>query len=544
MFKTSQLWQLGILAVLIFFSFYFALGSYTLLNNNEGLYASIAKYMLQNKAFIIPHLNCVPYIEKPPLLYWLLSLSFSICGFTAFAARFVTATSAALLCCTTLYFTYKINQLKIGITATLIFASSIGISIIARMVYFDMLLSFLIATALFAWFYWYETQKVAALRIGYAFLGLAVLTKGLVAIVLIAGTFGAFLLVEKSFREHCQRMVDWPGIILFLSIVLPWHITAIIQHKGFFWHYIISEHFLRFFNLREPHDYYHGPIYYYLPRILIYLFPWSFFTPLVFLKTHSPKLTKLLRFSWCWLLIPLLFFSLSSAKANYYMIVSMPTFTIILGTKLTTLFASKHTRYFTGAVVLFLFATAIGLALIFVEVLAKYPTIITCEKTIIATIMYGLTTGIISLIFLNQPQVATIALAGLIIPITIATTTVLKTINPEISSAQAGIYLTQNHKNNPVYLYQDFENISALAFYTNTCFKIIDSQSNDLYYGSQLHPQWFLTQQEFLHTSTKPCYIVVPNKKLEKFFQNIDPTKFPTLQKYNDLTIIHYQPRK
>lgn len=540
MFKTLQLqaWQLVILIILIFFSFYFALGSYTLLNNNEGLYASIAKYMLQNKAFIIPHLNCVPYIEKPPLLYWLLSLSFSIFGFTAFAARFVTATSATLLCCAIVYFTHKINQLKIGITAALIFASSIGISIIARMVYFDMLFSLLIATALFAWFYWYETQKVTALRIGYTFLGLAVLAKGLVAIVLIVGTFIAFLLVEKSLRKYLKRMADLLGIVLFLGTVLPWHIAAIIQHKGFFWNYFISEHFLRFFSLREPHDYYHGPIYYYLPRILIYLFPWSFFTPLAFLKTNSPNLTKLLRFSWCWLLIPLLFFSLSSAKANYYMIVSMPAFTIILGTKLTTLFASKQARFFNGAVVLFLFATAIGLALIFVEALAKFPTIITCEKTIIATIMYGLTTGIIAIIYLRQPQVATIALAGLIIPITIATTTILKTINSEISSAQAGIYITQNHQNNPVYLYQDFENISALAFYSNTCFKMIDSHSSDLYYGSRLpqYQQWFLTHQEF--RQTKPCYIVVPNKKLEKFYQNLDPTKFSVLQKFNDLTIL------
>ena len=145
--RQYQIWY-PILATLIFFSFYFAIGDYTLLNNNDGLYASIAKHMLLTKSFIIPYLNCVPYIEKPPLLYWLLASSFSIFGFTAFAARFVTATSATLLCFAMLYFTHKIKLSKVGIMATLIFASSIGVSIIARMVYFDMLLSFLIASTL------------------------------------------------------------------------------------------------------------------------------------------------------------------------------------------------------------------------------------------------------------------------------------------------------------------------------------------------------------------------------------------------------------
>lgn len=541
--QNYKIWHLVILALLMFFSFYFALGNYALLNNNEGLYASIAKHMLQNKAFIIPYLNCVPYIEKPPLLYWLLSLSFSVYGFTAFAARFVTATSATLLCFSILYFARKIKQPKIGITATLIFASSIGVSIIARMVYFDMLFSFLIGGTLFCWFHWYETQKTVALRIGYILLGFAILTKGLVAIILTCGSFGAFLLLEKSFWKHLRLALDGPGVLLFLAVVLPWHITAIIQHKNFFWHYFINEHFLRFLDLREPHDYYHGPIYYYLPRILIYLFPWSFFTPLIFLRTKhsSPIEQKLLRFSWCWLLLPLAFFSFSSAKANYYMIVSMPALAIILGAKLNAFFASKQRRFFNIATTLFLFATAAGLGLAFVESLAKFPEIMACEKTILATIMYGLTTGIISLIFIHQPQVAAIALAGLIIPISVATTSILKSINEDISAEKTGIYLAQNTKTNPVYLYQDFENISAIAFYSNVCFKIIDSQSSDLYYGSQLpqFKQWFLTKKEFLQeTKNMPFYGVIPNKKLEQFYQNIDTPKLSILKQYQELTII------
>ena len=541
--KNQHLILYLIILLLMFFSFYFAIGDYPLLNNNDGLYASIAKQMLLNKAFIIPYLNCVPYIEKPPLLYWLLASSFYIFGFTAFDARFVTASCASILCIAMLYFSHKLKLAKVGILATLIFASSIGVSIIARMVYFDMLFSLLIGATLLCLFYWYETQKTIFLRIAYLLLGLAILTKGLVAIVLICGSFGLFLLVERSFWKTLRLAIDWPGIALFLAIVLPWHIAASLQHKGFFWNYIIGEHFLRFLNLREPHDYYQGPIYYYFPRILIYLFPWSVFAPLVFLrpKNLSSIEKKFLHFSWCWLLLPLAFFSLSSAKANYYIIVSMPALAFMLSTYLNSWFATNHAKLFNISVTLILFATATVLALSFVAFLPSFPAISGTEKLILVTIVYAAVAGILALVFICQPRVTAVLLAGLIIPIAITATSVLKLISDDISAAKTGTYLAENNKGNSVYLYQDFENFSALSFYSNSCFKIIDSKSSDLYYGAHLpeFKQWFLTKEEFSQeTKHKPFYVVVPNKKLEQFYQNITAAKASVLQKFKELTVI------
>lgn len=540
--KQPKTWYL-ILSTLAFFSFYFAIGNYALLNNNEGLYASIAKHMLLSKSFIIPYLNCVPYIEKPPLLYWLLASSFSVFGFTAFAARFVTATSATLLCITMLYFTNKIKLQKIGIISTLIFVSSIGVSVITRMVYFEMLLTLLVSSTLLCLFYWYETQKIIALRLAYILLGLAILSKGLIAIILVCGSFALFLLLEKSFWQHLRKSLDFLGITLFLSIVLPWHITAAIEHKGFLWNYIVGEHFLRFLSLREPHDYYQGQFYYYLPRILIYLFPWSFFTPLIFLKNKTLGIIekKLLKFSWCWLVVPLIFFSISSAKANYYMIVSMPALAVILSVQLNTWFEAKHAKFFNILVSIILLAIVSIIIIGYVAFLPSFPQIISCKKLIFTIIIYGLITAIISLIFIKKPSVAAVMLAGLIIPVAITATSVLKLISDDISSAKTGIYIAEKKNISPVYIYQDFEDISALAFYSNICFKIIDNRSSDLYYGSQLpqYKQWFLTNKEFLkETRQTPSYIVVSNKKLDDFYQNIVNTKNATLQKFKDLSII------
>lgn len=532
--KKHEYWWYVILAVLAFFSFFFAIGSYPLFDNNEGLYASIAKFMLLHKEFIIPHLNCVPYIEKPPLLYWLLAGSFSLLGFTALAARLVTATSAALICVAIVFFAKKIKQSPIGIYSALIFASSIGVSIIARMVYFDMLFTLLISCTLFCLFYWYEYNKVGVLRIAYCFLGLAILTKGLVALVLILGSFILFLILEKNLR-HLYKVFDPLGIALFLAIVLPWHIAAMIKHQDFFRHYIIEEHFLRFFNQREPHDYYNGPIYYYLPRIMIYLLPWSFFMPLIFWRIKDLDVTakKLLRFAWCWLLMPLVFFSFSSAKANYYMIVSMPALAIILSIQLTNLVTKYRLQIFGiwGALLLFSVAATLGVG---------YYTFFTTNIVIVAT-LYALVAGVIVLFIKQYHEIIMIMIAALIILLVLVMVSYVSVIKNNISTAEAGTYLTLAAKDQPIYIYQDFDNISALAFYSPNCFKIIDSQSSDLYYGKTLRKfqTQFVDKKELLSAAQhQTIYVTVPIKKLTLFYQKMEPMKFSLLKEFSLVAIV------
>jgi hypothetical protein len=67
--NSITVWQYMILGILIFFSCYYGISAYAILDMNEGLYAEVAREMLVNKHFIIPYLNNVPYLEKPPLLY-------------------------------------------------------------------------------------------------------------------------------------------------------------------------------------------------------------------------------------------------------------------------------------------------------------------------------------------------------------------------------------------------------------------------------------------------------------------------------------------
>ncbi len=115
-------------------------------------------------------------------------------------------------------------------------------------------------------------------------LALAVLTKGLVAIVFIAATTFLFLIWTRQLHLW-RRLRPLTGILLFLAIAAPWHILAGLRNTrganghGFFWFYFINEHVLRFLGRRIPRDYNKLPGYLYWSLHLVWLFPWSLFAP-------------------------------------------------------------------------------------------------------------------------------------------------------------------------------------------------------------------------------------------------------------------------
>jgi hypothetical protein len=118
-------------------------------------------------------------------------------------------------------------------------------------------------------------------------LALAVLTKGLVAIVFLFATAILFLALTGELRNW-RRLKPFSGVLLFLAIAAPWHILAGLRNTGgmnghgFFWFYFINEHVLRFLGRRIPRDYNKLPSYLYWSLHLVWLFPWALFAPLSF----------------------------------------------------------------------------------------------------------------------------------------------------------------------------------------------------------------------------------------------------------------------
>lgn len=528
---------LPILAIsIVLFCCCYGLSSYGLANNNEGLYAEIAREMLVLHNFIIPHLNYVVYLEKPPLLYWLLAFNYHWLGVTTLAARLVPSLSAVSICLSFIYFGRSIQQARAGYLAALLLATSFGFALLSRIVFFDMLLTCFITLSLLCFYIWFEQAKKSYLRSAYAFLAAAILTKGLISFLCIPIVLTVILVARPGQRVKTLReFLDIPGILLFLLLVMPWHIIAVMQHPGFFWEYIVNQQFLRFFGLCEPYDYYSGPIYYYIPRIFICFFPWSFL--LVSLLFHTPLLAavtarwgilfknfknspekNLKIFLWVWFLVPFLVFSISQAKANYYMLIGMPPLALLLGLCINDMIANKNYQplFYTFISALVILLLGLGIVYKFQPLAVQqlsglFYAVLTC--ILISLIASGL------IVIYSKHKVLQLFLliclfSSLSIGMLVRGSAQLQTY---FSSETIAQYIQQHDNQRVVYLYQDYENLSSIPFYLQRRLPIINNQSGDLAYGAKdpAVQQWFITDRELLRINRQQrLYIIVAKEHL------------------------------
>jgi 4-amino-4-deoxy-L-arabinose transferase-like glycosyltransferase len=506
----------------------FGLGGYGLLDNNEGLYAEIAREMLESRSFVIPRLDGVPYLEKPPLLYWLTAASYSVFGQSEPAARLVPVLSSVAVILALLWLGKKAGKSDAGRFAALILGSSIGYVALSRILLFDMLLCAFLTWALSFLYLTFHEGKTSRLRWSYAFLGLAVLTKGLVALALyylIAATF--LLFVRRSgMRGHLRSLFDPVALLVLFAVTLPWHVLAAFQNRYFAWFYFINEQALRFLHLRQPYDYHVGPWYYYLPRILLGLLPWSVFLPLLLVRTreHVRPDNAMERFLWLWFLVSLAFFSLCQAKASYYMIVAMPSLAMLLAMKVSWMIEENRVTWLAILAGIIPIASMIGVASLVPQagnsenlafLFADWPRFL-----LFFGLFLGCVVAAILLLVAQRMPYALYALAFSGIPLMILFLITAARVEPEISSKQVAAYLRVSSEDHKVFLYRDFEEVSALPFYFRRPLSLIESASSDLNFGSSCsgNSGLFISGEKFVRLSRcEEVYVVVMEKRLNEF---------------------------
>lgn len=527
---------------------FFGLGNVALLDNNEGMYAEISREMLVAhdwRGWIIPHLNGLPYMEKPPLLYWLTASSFTVFGENAWAARMVPACSALACVFSLLRFGERNGVAQSSRLAALMFITGTGVVVMARVLMFDMLLTALLTAALMRAWEFAQFERKPDLRWAYTWLALAMLAKGLVALALFGMVMTVYLLHQVIVGcRTWQSILDWfePKALMIAAVILvPWHIAASMTEASFAWFYFVNEHYLRFLGLREPHDYYAGPWWYYLPRVLIYLFPWSLFLPFAVFSTlgkraeselgselgsefdseQSRRESDLRRFlGYAWLL-PLVFFSVSSAKANYYLVTVMPFACLHLAFKLR--FVSGRLWRWLPALLLAALCAWLNFklrgqtlqALSDVSILGRTGgefvrvilTVLTLASLVVAVLAWRVARY--SLCFYVLP--AAVCAAALYIG--------LGALENRVSMRPVVNALDQSVGIEKVCLYQNFEQQSSLSFYLKRTVCVVDSHSSDLYWGNRLQANTSLvTVEQYLASlRQEPSVLLVMDHQLEQF---------------------------
>ena len=332
------------------FLFFYGLGQFGLIGADEPRYAQVAREMLERGDWITPVLGGHAWLEKPPLYYWQAMLAYSVFGVSDAAARVPAAIDATLLVIA-VYLFFRRFRRGVEVDAALITASCAGMIGYARAASMDMALAAAFSIGMLAWWAWRESGKRAYLAVFYISMALGMLAKGPVAPFLTAGVIVLFALGTREYRLVLKTL--WlPGVLLFCAIALPWYVAVQVRNPQFFREFILEHNLARFSS-----DLYHHrqPFWYYLPVTALAFLPWTVFVIIAMVqplrvwwaerKTVSPEPDLEWQFSLfacCWLVVPVVFFSISQSKLPGYILPSIPAGAVLLALYLRQQFAEEE----------------------------------------------------------------------------------------------------------------------------------------------------------------------------------------------------------
>ncbi len=330
--------------------------SFHLFEPDEGRYAEIPREMLTRGEWVVPHLQGKPYLDKPPLMYWLVMMSYACFGFHAWAARLIP--TLALHGCVLL--NYGFGRRYFGERGAFWGALSlfftpffVGVS---RLLVLDGVLTFFVTLGLytafesirkatFSWSWWVFSAMVS---------GVGILSKGPIILVLIFPTLVAHLWLTGSLRK-----LSIFSVLLYLVITglvaSPWYLMMSFRVSDFAYYFFWKHNVLRFL---EPFDHLE-PFWFYVPLVLIGCLPATllFFDFARFLISgkeeaatkRPPELGFLLMAGlWC-----LLFFSLSGCKLPTYILPAFPPLCLAFGSYLVSRGWSRSIWPYAGMILLY-----------------------------------------------------------------------------------------------------------------------------------------------------------------------------------------------
>jgi 4-amino-4-deoxy-L-arabinose transferase-like glycosyltransferase len=325
------------LALIAFCGFLFLLGLQLvgLIGVDEPRYAQVAREMLARHDWVTPVLYGVPWLEKPPLYYWLAMISYKGAGGVSdTAARLPVAVLSSLLVIF-IYVWSRRFRTGMQLDAALITASAAAIVGFGRGAATDMPLTVMFTVAMLSWYGWYASQRRSWLLGFYFFSGLATLAKGPIAVLLAGAIIIVFVVLRRDGRLLLRTL--WPiGIAVYLAVVAPWFIAVQHANPQFFRIFFLQHNLERFSSNLYHHP---QPFWFYLPVALLALVPWTVFvvTAIVdalrdwrFATQQPPAQEDLRTYLAIWFLIPILFFSLSHSKLPGYILPAIPAGTILL----------------------------------------------------------------------------------------------------------------------------------------------------------------------------------------------------------------------
>lgn len=320
------------------------LNSFGIIDPSDGLYSEGAREMLEMKNFITPHYNYIPFYEKPIMIYWMMIVSYSIFGVHEWVARL----PSALCAIATVGIVFSMARYFVSRTAALyssiILATSPLFAVVGMLALTDMPLCFFLSTTILIFFRRLNGDSSPILWLGYASLGLAVLTKGPLPIALTAIVFLAYLMLTSGanfknpnwYWKQMLKLEPFKGMALTLGFAVPWYVAeSIVTHGDFFQEFFIRQNLGRLGGLVN----HVMPFWFYFPVIILGTCPWIIFhfllpretITLLSKRSNPPPENALPLFCLCWSVAIFVFLTIVKTKLATYILPVVPPIAIMLG---------------------------------------------------------------------------------------------------------------------------------------------------------------------------------------------------------------------
>lgn len=324
---SPERFYLILLGLLSFIFLFVGMGAYPLVDVDETRYAVMSRDLLHhNWNFLM--LNGVPFIEKPPLYFWITAFSIKLFGFHEYAIRLPMSILATLTVFFTYYIGKKIKTPKFGFYTATIMMANVFFIMLTRVAIIDM-----VFTALLTWTIYFglltefvkDNNKKWCWTAFYLCMSFAFLAKGLLAIVFPCAIIGIHRIINKSVKEIFKPQYILSGLVLFLLINLPWHL-AMYKEYGFefIWVYFILHHFERLVNADALGK--TRPFLYFVPVFFVGFLPWSLHFIGAIVDFFKKKMfeDKYVLFFAIYFIIIFGLFSVASGKLPTYVLPAVP----------------------------------------------------------------------------------------------------------------------------------------------------------------------------------------------------------------------------
>ncbi|HEY2293170.1 MAG TPA: glycosyltransferase family 39 protein [Thermoanaerobaculia bacterium] len=300
-------------------------------NPDEARYAEVAREMRELGHWAVPYLNGRIYSQKPPLFFWSIAAAGELTrGIDETSARLPSALSGV----GALLLVYLIGERFFGRRAAWLAAAAFGscFKVIwqARFGQIDMLLTTLVTLGVWCWVRGYTEKRPGFYWGFFLAAGLATLAKGPVGLFPPLLAILAFLWITGD-REEIRRLRIGRGLLLWAAVMLAWLVPAGLEAGPDYLRQIVFRQTVTRYATPWHHF---APPWFYLTVIPGDFFPWSFLLPTAIVvgwKRRAGRLRAGFLFALCWVVVTLVFFSVSAAKRSVYILTMYPAMALLVG---------------------------------------------------------------------------------------------------------------------------------------------------------------------------------------------------------------------